>query len=118
MARPELALTPDPNVAFGQTRVDIAAPSTPEFIALDASGGTNATFNGTAAAIAFVAGAAALVLSTDLSQRGKPCRLADRILRNAAVIPALANANVASGRRLDLAAAVANTTSTPVRSCP
>jgi subtilisin family serine protease len=109
----------DTTVSFGQSRIDIAAPSQPQFIALNPNGGTSAaTFSGTSSASAFVAGAAALVLSTDLSQRGNSCALADRIIRNANIVPALAAAQVDHGRRLDLSASVTNATSAPVRTCP
>lgn len=120
---------------FGTSNVDLAAPG--EFFVV-ATIGTNRTYDGatngfpvceagpttddrgchgTSFSAPMVSGTAALLLAADSSLSGKPCAIADRILRNADTLSGLTN-SVASGRRLNVANVVANVTATAVRSCP
>lgn len=64
-----------------------------------------------------VAGAMALVLSRDTALREQPCRLIDRMLRNAGAINGPAS-SVAGNRLLDADRAVRNPVTQGVRQCP
>jgi len=102
--------------AYGSSSVDIAAPGylLPEILDNGSLGGP---ISGTSFATPIVAGSAALLIGTDSSLRGNPCAVADRILRNADQLSPL-QGQLVSGGRLNAAAAVLNTNTTPLRSCP
>ena len=86
----------------------IAAPG----VALDCLGAPPAGCTGTSSSAALISGGLLLVLSADPGLAAQPCHLRDRLERNADTILGLVG-SVRQGRRINLAAAVANTNRTP-----
>lgn len=115
---------------YGRAFVDIATPGEdhtalnfrfpgplgdePE---LDGTAVGEDSINGTSPAAAMTSGLAALVLAESPELRGDGCRIADRLLRNAAANDTISD-RIPAGRALDALAATRDDSSSPVRTCP
>ena len=108
--------TRQPMSGYGAKNVDLSAPGHKVYSAVR-GGNYYDKGGGTSAAVAFVAGAAALVLAADPSLRDDPKAIRCRLLQSTNTAPGLSTASC-SGGRLDLANAVTGGNLHPACDCP
>ena len=119
-----------PHLAFGDVgpaTIQIGAPGAPGFTSLDAAAAETGTLTtcqggpgscrGGSFSAAMVSGTAALLISHDSTLLGQPCRVADRILRNADNIDGLRD-EIANGAVLNVERLINDVVTIPVRTCP
>ncbi len=107
------------NTTRGPAWIDLGAPALDWLLLAPLASGTFTRLQtGTSFSAPVVAGVAGLVLSADPTLRYAPCRLADRLLRNADENVGDLDAFFAAGRRLNALAAVDDVRAAPVRACP